>query len=130
MAQLTTTTIPKVTLAVGAHQLPNGGGISVADNLAQAVITIDRTVTPSGLNSLTSSSTLEIDIEQSNDGGTTWAQLTDVVVPGGVIVRHGVQQNTAGVGVTFAPGTGRMVRSTVTVAGPSSIAVQGTLVTS
>jgi hypothetical protein len=127
---MATTTIPKVTLAVGAHPLPNGGGVSIADGLTQAVITIDRTATPSGLNSLTSSSVLEIDIEQSNDGGTTWDQLTDVTVPGGVIVIHGQQQNVAGVGVMFAPGTSRMVRSVVTVSGPSSITVQGTLVTS
>jgi len=122
-----TFTIPLVTLNNGAHTF---GPANVADADTRVVLTIDRTVV-NGLNSLTAASTIEILVEQSNDGGTSWFELIDGTIFGGLHAQfHGPNPAISeGVTVTFAPGTSRQARGTLTVAG-GPIAVQGTLTTS
>lgn len=122
-----TLTIPLTTLPTGARVF---GPVSVADADTATVLTVDRTVT-GGLNSLTAATTIEMLVEQSDDGGTTWFLLVDGTISGGAVpaFRSAGNAATSDVGVTFAPGTSRRARATMTVtAGP--VAVQGSLTTS
>lgn len=122
-----TLTIPLTTLQNGARTF---GPSNVADADADCVLTIDRTVS-AGLNSLTSTSTIEILVEQSNDGGTTWFLIVDGIIFGGAqpAFRSPGNATSSAVTVTFEAGTSRKVRATMTVTnGP--IVVQGTLTTS
>jgi hypothetical protein len=117
-----TFTIPLTTLPVGQRDL---GPANVPDADTFARITIDRTVT-GGLNSLTTATTIDITIWQSDDGGTTWFGGGGTTCIGGV--KNGRFANADNVNVSFEPGTSRKVKATVVVAG-SSVAVQGTLTT-
>jgi len=121
------------TLTIPLTTLPNGvrvfGPANVADTDHQTVLTVDRTVT-GGLAFLTAATTIEVLVEQSNDGGTTWFELVDGVLAGGPVADKGGGQLTqATVGVSYGPGTGRRTRATLTVAG-GPVAVQGSLTTS
>lgn len=125
----TTFNIPLTSLTVGPH---NFGPASVADSDTLAVITIDRTVTNhsvQGLNAQPATTTIQVTISQSNDGGTTWNELDDDTMTGGIEIFRGVQQNTTDLGVEFWPGTSRLVRATLVVAG-ASVAIAGTIATS
>ena len=117
----TTFTIPLVTLPVGSHQF---GPANAANTETQISLTVDRTVT-AGLNSLTTASILGVDVQQSDDGGTTWFDLGGWQTVGGPAFRgSGISAGTW----TLQPGTSRQLRATVTVSG-TSIAVAGTIVT-
>lgn len=128
-----TLTIPLTTLPVGQRTF---GPVTVPDTDTSVTLTVDRTVA-GGLNALTSSSTLAMAAEMSNDGGATW-HAVDTTAPGtrtewgtagGLIpTRTGNAPASSGTW-PLAPGTGRRVRATVTVAGPSSIAVAGSIAT-
>lgn len=121
-----TTTIPLTNIPNGARTFGPG---NVADTDSTSILTIDRT--PSGgLNSLTETATIELLVEQSNDGGSTWFLIVDSTIFGGSQVNlHGQTATNSVVGCAFAPGTSRQVRITLTVTnGP--IRVQGTLATS
>jgi len=122
-----TTTIPLVTLQDGSRIF---GPANVANPDVRTVLTVDRTPA-SGLGSLTTATTIELLVEQSNDGGTTWFELADGTIAGGAQAdwRTGQPETASVIAVTFAPGTGRRVRATMTVAG-GPVAVQGTLATS
>jgi hypothetical protein len=124
----TTFTIPLVTLPVGARQF---GPTHPADTEGAIVLTIDRTVT-AGLNSLAADSTITTDVEQSNDGGASWQDLGGTVFPGGLYFSAKTGANAAASTGRWnlIPGTSRQLRATVTVSGPASIAVAGTIVTS
>jgi hypothetical protein len=65
-----------------------------------ALITIDRTVN-NGLNSLPLGSTLDITIDRSIDGGTTWTDPRGITCQGGTLVTKGITQTseTLGVGI-------------------------------
>jgi hypothetical protein len=117
-----TTTIPLVTLQNGSRTF---GPAAIADADTRTSLTIDRTVT-GGLNSLTAATTIEILIEQSNDGGQTWFEDVDATLFGGPWPS---KPGTPSVSVTFDPGTSRQVRATLTVAG-GPVVVQGSLTTS
>ena len=124
----TTVTIPLTTLTVGAHDF---GPAAVPGSLTTSELVIDRTV-PGGLNSLTAASVLSIQIMQSNDGGATWTLIVGADSPGGIMTwtdRGGTlhEMDESSVSDGFLPGTGRRVKATITVSGPSSIAVAGTL---
>jgi hypothetical protein len=119
--------IPLTTLPTGVRVF---GPAVVADADVRTVLVIDRTPA-GGLNALTAATTLEILVEQSNDGGTTWFLLTDAVITGGLVgaPKGGGNATEATVWVSFEPGTGRRTRATLTtVNGP--LVVQGSLTTS
>ena len=111
-----------VTLNPGTRDF---GPANLADSDTNALLTIDRTI-PGGFNSLTASTTCQISIYQSNDGGNTWDQRASSGFQGGIIINRGQQANIAAVSVSLAPGTGRQARAEVVIAG-SAVAVQGTL---
>lgn len=123
-------TIPTTTVSVGAHNLPASGGASVPDADHSIQLVIDRTVT-NGFNSQAATTTMNVLIAQSNDSGTTWVQLAAM---GPVVGGSNISSKTGSL-ITqdtlftqFNPGTSRLARITVTVAG-SSVAVAGTLTT-
>jgi hypothetical protein len=118
-----TFTIPLLTLPVGVRDF---GPTNVADAETSVLLTIDRTVT-GGLGSLTSGSAVAVDVMQSNDGGATWVLNVGGTFPGGPPITGSWATGT--LSVSLAPGTGRKLKATVTVSGPSSVAVAGTLVT-
>lgn len=62
-----------------------------ADTFTNADIIIDRTVN-GGLNSLAIGETLTIGIDYSLDGGTVWATVASLTLPGGTFVTKGITQ--------------------------------------
>lgn len=126
-----TTTIPLTTLQNGTTVF---GPANVNNNDTQSVLTVDRTPA-GGLNSLTSATTIDFLVEQSNDGGATWFLIVDGLVTGGLIPAQpppkgpGGNATSSTVGASYAPGTSRRVRATMTVTG-GPVTVQGTLTTS
>jgi hypothetical protein len=119
--------IPLTTLATGVHEFPATGGQAVSDTSTLLDLAVDRTPA-GGLNSLTPATVVTIAVYQSNDGGATWNQLASAGLTGGVIINARTGQvNTQDVGVWLWPGTSRLVRAEVTVAGPSAVALSGTL---
>ena len=124
-----TLTIPLTTLTVGQHTFPATGGAAVADTDTLVRLSIDRTVA-GGFNSQPATTTALIYTYLSNDGGATWQWIAGDQVTGGVYTSPKTgQENTDYVEVNLLPGTGRLVRATVTVSG-ASVAVAGTLTTS
>lgn len=121
----TTFSIPLVTLPVGSRTFGPG---PAADSESSITLNVDRTVA-GGLNSLTTASGLTVDVQQSNDGGTTWLDLGGWTAVGGSFTNaHGNPVNTSTGTWELQPGTSRQVRATVTVSG-TSIAVAGSIVT-
>lgn len=125
--------IPLTTLPVGSRTF---GPATVPDTDTAVTLTIDRTVA-SGLNALTSASTLTMLAEMSSDGGVTW-HAVDITAPGtqtfwgttgGLIPTKTGNAPASSATWPLAAGTGRRVRATVTVGGPSSIAVTGSIAT-
>lgn len=122
----TTFTIPLVTLPAGSRQF---GPAHPADAESSVTLTIDRTPA-GGLNSLTGASGLAVDVQQSGDGGATWQDLGGWTAIGGLLPAKGGGSYTVSDGTwNLIPGTSRQLRATVTVSGPSPIAVTGTIVT-
>lgn len=124
---MTTINVPATSLTAGDHVFSG----PVADSLNQIAITIDRTPA-AGLNSLTAASTVAIGVTASYDGGVTFGNVGfGGPWPGGTeLDKHGVQRTTDTMTTTLEPGTGRIVRLTVTVAGPVSVTVGGSITTS
>ena len=130
--------IPQITLPVGSGTF---GPATVPDADSRITVSIDRTVS-GGLNSLTAASVLAMLAEMSTDGGSTW-HAVDTLAAGtetawetgggdlsGTNPRTGQPVGLVSSGTwSLAPGTGRRVRATVTVSGPSSIAVAGSIAT-
>jgi len=117
-------TLPvNTTIAVGTHTF---GPVTLADSThTEATLTIDRT-TASGFNSLDDTTVVTFEMDYSSDGGTTWTVIaTQTVVGGTFITKGGVTESISvisfGIGSPFASGT--QVRATVTVTGPSSVAI-------
>jgi hypothetical protein len=124
---MTVLTIAPTSLDVGTHAFT--GGIDDTDN--QVRILLDRTVT-GGLNSLTADSTAAIALACSFDGGTTFDDAGGTGWPGGFIADPHTGNPTLvnNMGTSFEPGTGRIVRLTVTIGGPGAVVVAGTITTS
>lgn len=124
-----TTNIPLTTLAVGPHTFPASGGMAVADSDTLVRLSIDRTVV-NGFNTQPATTTALIYTYQSSDGGTTWKWIAGDQITGGIYssAKTG-QENTDYVEVNLDPGTGRLVKATVTVSG-AAVAVAGSLITS
>ena len=133
-----TTTIPLTTLPIGSQVF----GPHVAQASESSVsLTIDRTVA-GGLNSLTLDSVLAVLVELSNDGGTTWhatdtdqmgtqTAWTAVGSPVTYTDKQGVQHVYTVSSATWYlfPGNPRRIRATITVSGPSPIAIAGSITT-
>ena len=122
-----TFTIPLTTLAVGAHDF---GPAPVPDGDTTITLVIDRTVA-GGFNSQPGTTQAAVAVSQSGDGGVTWQGLAGM----GPIIGGSFTSAKTGLPVTserlftqFSPGTGRVARATVTVAG-AGVAVAGTLTT-
>lgn len=114
--------MPNVTLPVGSRTF---GPFSIGNN-SQATVTIDRTVA-GGLNSLDATSTLQVTIQSSPDGGTTWNDDVSSTFPGGVFSKNGVQENSAILQVFGLDGGRNSCRVVTVVAGPSSISISGSV---
>jgi hypothetical protein len=123
---MTTFTIPQATLPVGSRNFPNSGGVAVADTLSTITIVNDRTIS-GGMNSQPSSTTLTLEVDQSNDGGASWRQLGFGTFVGGTwTTKTGGTISQDNFFTWLFPGTSRQVRATVTVAG-ASVAVSGSV---
>jgi len=121
-----TTNIPLTTLAPGTYSF---GPAALADTDSQAVLTVDRTPA-GGLNSAPVTTTVQIIVQQSDDGGATWVQRVAYTLSGGSYAKGANPPvTTSGCVCNFQPATGREVRAQVVVAG-ASIAVAGSLVIS
>jgi hypothetical protein len=120
-----TLTIPRTVLAPGTYDFPATGGQPVADADTSALLTIDRTVT-GGLNTAPAATTYTIAIWQSGDGGTTWDQTCAAGDSGGVRTTNAGPVTANTLAVALWPGTGRLARARVVIAG-GSVAVAGTL---
>lgn len=120
-----TITIPLTTFAVGATPF---GPITLSQNVSASVV-IDRTVA-GGLNSLTSASVLNIEIDVSADGGTTWQTQVSTApagfVGGAIPAKGGGNRTSENLGVTGLS-AGTEARVLVTVTGPSSVAIAGSV---
>jgi hypothetical protein len=124
---MTVLTVPPITMSVGDQSFT--GSVDDVDN--HIAIVTDRTPA-GGMNDLTSDTTLAIAIAASYDGGATF-ELQGSAGPwaGGIIPdKHGNPNLTDSMSTTIGPGTGRLVRLTVTIAGPSSVVAGGTITTS
>jgi hypothetical protein len=127
----TTVSIPLTVLSVGTHDF---GPAAVADTDTQAVLTVDRTVSKGnvqGFNNQPSTTTADIQIYQSNDGGATWQLLIDGLMVGGTFnnAKTGQVATTSSVTIDFNPGTSRQAKASIVVSG-ASVAVSGSLTTS
>ena len=89
-----------------------------------AMVTIERTIN-GGLNSLTTADTLQIDIDRSPDGGTTWFPAAGITCLGGLIVTKGVTltKDTLAVGIDDAD-TGFRIRTVAS----TPVRIAGTVV--
>lgn len=119
--------IPLEALAVGVHSY---GPATAPDDVSLATITIDRTVSrpnAPGFNAQPATTTAELAVWQSDDGGASWQFRASAGIIGGTYSSDtaGVW-TTSNVSVELTPGTGRRVRADVTVAG-ARVAVAGTL---
>lgn len=119
--------IPLQVLQVG--QTTFGPG-SADDDVSQATIIIDRTVTrgpTQGFNGQPPTTTANLSIEQSNDGGASWTQKAAAGIVGGLYPDGDAGNFTESyISVSLDPGTGRRVRAIVTVTG-ARVAVAGSL---
>ena len=124
---MTVLTLPPTTMAAGPHSFT--GTVSDADT--QIAFRLDRTPA-GGLNDLTADSTVTLQAEQSVDGGVSWDPLTaGGPWPGGTeLDKFGVQRTFDQCSSFLGDGTARLVRATVTVDGPVSVVVAGTVTTS
>lgn len=117
--------IPRTNLAPGTYDF---GPAPVADTDSQAVITVDRTIAK-GLDSVNASVIVTIDVNQSDDNGSSWYHLAGSELVGGPTGNNPRRPGIGTVTVEFSPGTSRQVKATVTVVG-GSVTVSGNLNTS
>lgn len=112
------------TRILGSHTFTLQGTAAV---FTSAQVTLDRTVN-GGLNSLTSADTLDLAVDYSLDGGTTWLNIASCELVGGIIVTKGITLASdlfeVGIGVPFPIGTGFRVRTTAS----APVRITGTVV--
>lgn len=90
------------------------------------LLTVDRTVA-GGLNSLDQTTTLEVDVNSSSDGGNTFQNEASFTTTGGTFVGRGGTLNTNVLAVEGLGGQGTVVQIVTTVGGPSAIVVSGSI---
>ena len=124
---MTVLTVAPLTMTVGDNVF--SGSVDDTDN--QIFILTDRTPA-GGMNDLTSDTTCAIAIAAAYDGGVTWEpQGYGGPWAGGIILdKHGNPDLTDQLGTSIEPGTSRQVQLTVTITGPSSVVLGGTITTS
>lgn len=119
--------IPLQVLQVGETTF---GPATVDDDVHQATLSIDRTVSrgpTEGFNGQPATTTGDLRIEVTYDGGTTWQLCAGAGFVGGLYPDGDAGNFTESyVSVTLAAGTARRVRATVIIAG-ARVAVAGTL---
>lgn len=120
------TSIPRTNLSVGGTDF---GPFTVPDEDTRINILLDRTVNK-GLNSQPSTTTLDIEITGSNDGGNTWLPMASAGAQGGDVISKytGLPEVSLGVSVTLMQGVSRLLKATTTVTG-TSVTIQGVLST-
>lgn len=126
-----TFTIPATSVAVGTTTF-GPANIPDADNGVSLII--DRTASKGnvqGFNSLTNVTQMNVQIDQSNDGGNTWQNLAAMgPIIGGIFTsdKTGTTQTITQerLSTEFNPGTGRMVRAIVNESG-TSVAISGSI---
>lgn len=120
-----TQTIPNVVLS-GSRTF---SFTNATQEWSEAAVTIDRTVTPNGLNARPATTTLTISIDYSPDGGTTWFNVGGSTLQGGTVTVKGVTTATdtlaIGIGQPFPVGTGFRVN---TITAGSTVRIAGTVV--
>lgn len=105
------------TFAVGTDTI----GPYPAGSFTQAAFSIDRTVA-GGLNSLTAATIVVLDMMRSTDGGVTWTNANTYETQGGPF-----PFSTDNADFTIAAGVGTHVEMLVTVTGPSSVVLAGSV---
>lgn len=128
-----TFTIPATALPLGVTAL---GPANVPDADSTVTIILDRTASKGavqGFNSQPGTTQMMVELDQSNDSGTTWQPLAAMgPVIGGVFTSDKtgtvLTVTSERLFTEFNPGTSRQARATVTVSG-ASVAVAGTLTT-
>lgn len=123
-----TTTIPLTALAVGSHDF---GPVAVADTDSQAVLSVDRTVSKGatqGFNGQPATTQASIQVQQSNDGGTTWKLEAAADIIGGLLTnpKTGQPYTASTLTISLDPGTSRQVKATIVVSG-ANVAAAGSL---
>lgn len=123
---MATFTIPQTTLpvgqtTVGPHTIPASSRFSIS---------LDRTL-PGGMNSLTAATTMDLSVDTSPDGGTTWVnEAAFTGARGGPQTGpHGVQLNADGLNITGI-NPNPLCRAIVVIGGPSPVVVAGSLTVS
>lgn len=124
--------IPLAALNAGAHDF---GPAQVAGTDTMAVLSVDRTVSKGnvkGFNGTTADNTGQVTVFQSNNGGQTWEAVAWCGFSGGSVIdkRTGQPMASNNVTVPLWPGVNRQAKAEIVIAGPSSVAVQGTLTVS
>ena len=118
-----TINIPLTTLQPGLREF---GPVSVNNQLVSAVLAVDRTVV-GGFDGQPDTTQCEIEVWQSNDGGTSWVLLVGGGMRGGHLTdKNGATIQQSSVTANLFPGTSRQVKAALTVAG-APVAVSGTL---
>ena len=123
----TTINIPLTTLPVGSQTF----GPTPAAGIQKVDLLINRNVGSLPLNGQPATTTLELRVDLSEDGGVTWRLLFAADVPGGILQNDFPPFDTATVSevseVLTAPlPANAQARAILTVAG-SSVSVSGTL---
>ena len=123
---MATLNIPLITLQIGTRSF---GPANVPDADTHVQIILDRTVA-NGMNFLPGTSSLNVAVEESDDGGTTWYLRASSGAACGIITSKYTHLPETGLGVSVSLGlaTGRKLRATTTTVG-SAIAIAGTLTT-
>lgn len=127
-------TIPRTTVTPSTSQAAPliSASLAVPDGDHTVNLSIDRTIA-NGLNASPASAVLQLDVDQSNDGGQAWTWIGGDQMTGGIYVspKTGQQENTDFIEVGLNPGTSRLVRGRLFVTGGGgSVAVAGALTTS
>ncbi len=123
---MATITIPSTSLPVGDTV---AGPLTGLVDQWSSTLTVDRTIT-AGLNSLTSDSTMFVQVQSSPDGAT-WDDEVATTMTGGLIpAKGGGNRPTETLYVTNLTPGATEVRAVCTVAGPSAIQVAGSITTS
>lgn len=121
--------MPTRTLTINSTSFTVGqtivGPLNVGNN-SRADIVTDRTVA-GGMNLLTSASTVAVLIQTSSDTGATWRDLCGATWVGGIITNRLGQLNADKLGTGDIDAAVNRVRVLVTVTGPSSVVIAGTV---